>query len=259
MFTRPMRRVDTKRFGNPTHHYVDAVGNPIPGVTTILNGGLPKPALTSWGIRTVAEYAVNRWDDLAQLPVADRLKELKGSPYAERDAAASRGTEIHALAERLINGEEVEVPDEIAGHVESLVKWLDLFRPEPVLTEFTCVNYTVGYAGTGDMVVRLNGETWLIDTKTSKGVYGDTALQTAAYARAEFYLDGDGQEQPMPHIDRTGVLHVRSDGADLYPLRYDDDVFLAFRYVARNARVVEDVRGWIGEALTVAEPTLLEA
>ncbi|MBQ1164539.1 hypothetical protein KBZ21_41910, partial [Streptomyces sp. A73] len=33
------------------------------------------------------------------------------------------------------------------------------------------------------------------------GIWGETALQLAAYARAEFYLDEHGIEQPIPHVD----------------------------------------------------------
>ncbi|MFJ4226489.1 hypothetical protein ACIPYV_02860 [Paenarthrobacter nicotinovorans] len=36
----------------------------------------------------------------------------------------------------------------------------------------------------------------MIDLKTSRYVYGETGLQTAAYSLAEYHLDEDGKEQP---------------------------------------------------------------
>ena len=80
----PVRRVDRMSFGKPTHHYEDPEGRRIPGVTTLIGNGVPKPALIRWGMNVTAEYAVDRWDELAAEPVAARLKELKGAAYAER-------------------------------------------------------------------------------------------------------------------------------------------------------------------------------
>ena len=55
MFTAPAQRIDRISFGKPTHHYEDANGKRIPGVTTILNDGLPKPALINWAANATAE------------------------------------------------------------------------------------------------------------------------------------------------------------------------------------------------------------
>ena len=235
-FTPPMARKEGRSFGRQTHWYVDANGLKIPGVTTIIGDGVPKPALMRWGINTVAEHAVDHWDELGLLTPSERLKQLKASPYAQRDAAANRGTEIHDIGSRLIHGTEVEVPDELAGHVEAYTAFLDAFDPQPVAVERPCVNYTIGYAGTFDLVADMGGTRWLLDLKTSKGVYGDTALQLAAYRSAEFLIAEDGSEQPMPAVERCAVVHIRADGADLVPLVVDDSTFLDFRYAARVAR-----------------------
>src|SRR2546426_12762917 len=93
------------------HSYVDANGAKVPGVTTILGDGVPKPALINWAAKTTAEYAVDHWEDLSALGPSARLKELNGARFADRDAAARRGTEVHGLAERLVAGAEVEVPE----------------------------------------------------------------------------------------------------------------------------------------------------
>lgn len=256
-YTAPIRRKEGKSFGRATHWYVDANGLKVPGVTSILSAGWPKPALVGWGIKSVAEYAVDHWDDLTEAKPSERLTTLKGSPYADRDAAANRGTAVHALAEQLVHGVEVEVPDELAGHVESYVRFLDEWQPEPVLVERTVVNYTVGYAGTLDLSARFPcwpGEHVIADIKTSRsGVFGETGLQLAAYRYAEFYVDDDGSEKPMPPIDRVVVIHVRADGYDVVPVRADDYVFSRFRHVAVVARAAEEAKSWVGEALTVPQ------
>lgn len=258
-YTAPIQRKEGRSYGRASHWYVDANGLKVPGVTTIIGNGLPKPALVGWGIKSVAEYAVDHWDEVAELTPSERLKVLKGSPYADRDAAANRGTAVHALAEQLVQGVEVEVPDELAGHVESYVRFLDDWHITPVLVERTIVNYTVGYAGTFDLVADVPrvGRV-LADVKTNRsGVYGDTAFQLAAYRYAEFYVADDGTEQPMPAVDGCYVIHVRADGYDFVPLQADELQFTEFRHIARVARAAEAARGYVGDALT--PPRLEEA
>ncbi|MBQ1164444.1 hypothetical protein KBZ21_41390, partial [Streptomyces sp. A73] len=46
--------------------------------------------------------------------------------------------------------------------------------------------------------------------------WGETALQLAAYARAEFYLDEHGIEQPIPHVDGGLAVWLRADGCNGY-------------------------------------------
>jgi hypothetical protein len=246
MFIAPARRVDKMAFGKPTHYYEDANGKRIPGVTTILNEGLPKPALINWAANATAEAAVNRWDELTDMGPADRLKILKAARYEDRDAAAKRGTEVHTIAERLIFGEEVAVPDELRGHVEAYVKFLDDWAPNPVLTEVTVINYTHGYAGTLDMIFDRGDGNILADIKTTRsGIYGETALQLAAYRYAEVYLDGQGGEMPLPDIDDTWAIWVRADGYAVIPVNTAPSVFDDFRRVAATSRAAKRLSSYV--------------
>ena len=252
-YTAPAKRVDRIAFGKPTHWYVDANNQRIPGVTTILGEGLPKPALINWAANATAEYAVNNWDDLTDMGVADRLKLLKKARYEVRDAAARRGTEVHELGEKLLLGHEVAVPEELRGHVESYVKFLDDFEPEPILTEVTVINYTHGYAGTLDMIFsRPDGTHILADIKTTRsGIYGETALQLAAYRYAEVYLTDEG-EKPLPRIDDTWAIWVRADGYEVIPLDTDPLTFDDFRRVAATARAAKRLPEYLRPALESA-------
>jgi hypothetical protein len=251
-FTPPTKRVDKMAFGKPTHYYVDANGTRIPGVTTILSDGIPKPALINWAANATADYAVNNWEHLTDMGVADRLKLLKKARYEDRDAAARRGTEVHDLAEKLMVGAEVAVPDELRGHVEAYVKFLDDINPQPVLTEVTVVNYTHGYAGTLDMVFDCAHGRILADIKTTRsGIYGETALQLAAYRYAEVYLE-DGQETAFPEVDDTWAIWVRADGYDIVPLDTSPAVFDDFRRVAAVARATKRFPDYIRPTLEVS-------
>jgi hypothetical protein len=232
-------------------YYID--GQKVPGVTTILNAALPKPELINWAGKTTASYAVDRWDELGELPPSKRLEALNGARFEDRDAGARRGTEVHRLAETLAAGGQVDVPDELAGHVEAYVDFLNTFEPVPLLIEGVVANRTVGYCGTVDLVAEMRGTVWLLDVKTARsGIFGQDALQICAYSRAETYLAADDVEAPLSElgIQRCGAVHVRADGWDLRPVETGDDVWTMFRHLAWVARRVEDVRDWVGPVLT---------
>ena len=85
------------------------------------------------------------------------------------------------------------------------------------------------YGGTADAFVEIAGETWLLDYKTGASVYPDSALQLAGLARAQFIgYPGDPVQYPVPYATRFGILHVRPEGARLYPVTVDRETVAAF-------------------------------
>lgn len=235
--------------GNRTHWYT-LDDRKVPGVTTLLGDGIPKPALISWAARSVAEYvADNRpavtalWDSMGRDQI---VTALKGTPYAARDEAARRGTEVHALAEQLAHGTEVEVPDEIAGHVAAAVAWLDDWRPKVIVSEVPVGSRHWWYAGTLDLIVETpDGTRWIVDWKTGRsGIWGEAALQLAAYAHAEFYV-ADGAEHSMPDLGVTRGLgvHLKADGTyGAHEVDISADTFAHFTRVAWLARTNKDMK-----------------
>ena len=240
----------------PASHRYKLDGSWVPGVTTLIGKGLPKPALPYWSAKMVAEWVADNpglTEDLKRMggrgPAVAFLKEL---PWQKRDEAAIRGTDVHALAERIVHGDEVEVPEHLAAHVQGYVDWLDATNVEPLLTERPCASRQWQYAGTFDLIARIDGVTWMLDVKTSSGVYGSMALQLAAYANAEFYLDADDAEQPMPPIDRYGVLHVTEAGTALHylPASANDSTWKDFLHVAWVGRRAKDIDTYLIEETT---------
>jgi ribosome-associated translation inhibitor RaiA len=242
-----------KRISRGSGHSYLIDGSPADGVTTLLSLGLAKPALINWAGNTTAGYAIDHWDELAEMPISKRLTVLQKAKYAERDAAARRGTQVHSLAEELVHGREVDVPEALAGHVESYVRFLDKWQPTPLHVETVVANRSVNYCGTLDLIATMRGQCWLLDVKTARsGIYPETALQLAAYAHAEVLLDGE-DELPMPTIDRAAGVWVRADGYDVIPLDVGPSVFATFRHVAYVARVMRDVaESWRGESLAAS-------
>lgn len=256
-FTPPIRRKDTAR----GHHYVDAAGRRVPGVTTILGDGIPKPALVNWAANSTADAAINRWDELAEMKPAQRLAALKSARYEEKDAAANRGTQVHHFAEQLLAGQAVQVPDEIAGHVEAYARFLDEWQVRPVLVEFAVVSHRYGYAGTADLLADLTdpatGETFrtLADLKTNRsGIFGETALQLAAYRYADAVLGPDGTEQPVPVVDGCHGIHVRGDGYCLVPITAGPEQHRTFLYAQQIAEWASGSRDLVGPPMNSMTP-----
>lgn len=199
------------------------------GVTTALKG-IPKDALVPWAAREVATYVVdNIYDVKRMLDSGGRyptIDFLKGIPNQKRDSAAVRGTEVHALAEKYIKGEEIEVDDAVRPYVDGYAAFIKDWNPVSVHEELVVASRKHGYAGTLDSIqdIPTLGRC-LVDYKTGKGVYGETALQVAAYRYADVYLDADGEEQPMVSVEKTFVLHIQPDSYDLVPLVADEVAF----------------------------------
>lgn len=229
--------------GGHSYYEIDPDGSEtkIPGVTTLLGDGIPKGGLTSWAAGEAAQYAIEHWAELEQLRLLDRAKQIQYAWQRTRDAAAGKGTTIHRIAEQLSHGVEVDKPAGLEGHIEACVRFLDSYDVTPVISEATIVNRAIPYAGTLDLVADLLGHRYLLDWKTGKSVYAEAALQLAAYAHAEHYLDKAGLEQPFADlcVERGAVVHLRADGYDVYPMQIGEAPFNLFRHAAWVGRWVK--------------------
>lgn len=255
-----LKRIDSTSWGKPTHYY-QLDGVKADGVTTVIGKTVPKPALVSWAAKSVAEFVADNQIEVTALYGEGRdrmVKELKGTPYRERDKAANRGTEVHALAEKLVKGEEVEVPPELAGYVEAYVQFLDEWSPKPILVEAPVGNRRWNLAGTLDLVAELpGGEIALMDVKTSRGVYPEVALQLAAYANAEFYME-DGREVEMSSLGIASgyVIHVRDGSYQVLPVDISaDGPWKVMQHLVWLSRRIGDaMKPWLGDATTAPFP-----
>jgi hypothetical protein len=261
-------RIERKANGR-NHWYIDVDngGVRVPGVTTLVGGGLPKPALLNWAGDATAEYAMDNWDTLSGLPASERLKKMKGGRYEKRDAAANRGTQVHKLAERLTAGERVVVPDELTGYVQSCVRFLEDFDVRPVYAEAVVYSETRRHVGTTDLIADVllpempeyeniprDAEGFsrgLLDWKTSRsGIFGDVAMQLAPYRFSEYLIDPQsGDTVDMPEVHFCAGIHLRPDGYSFVPLICDEDQYRDFLYIKEVARICESLRDLVGEPI----------
>lgn len=199
------------------HTYYWNGDGPFPGVTSVLKV-IDKPALVAWAKRETAECAVRNIDLLAGMTRTggDRMavEWLKGIPDYARDQAASLGTRVHAAADAFAKGEPAELAAEEMPFIDAYRTALEREGITIEAAEFMVIG-SVGahrYGGTADLLAMIDGERWLIDLKTSKGTYKETALQLAAYGYADWIgFENNAEPYAVPPIERWGVLHIRPD------------------------------------------------
>lgn len=205
---------------DPEKHRYTLEGKRVPGVTTIIGGGVPKPALAGWYARTAAEYVRDHYHELNP-DAPDFVREVSKAPEKTRDTAAARGTDIHNAGEQLATTGEVTVTAH-AAEVQHYADWLAEWEIKPLLIERPVFSREPRYAGTFDLIATSRfingGKPFVADLKTSRSVYGDTSLQCAAYAMADKYIDKDGGDKLLPRIEYAAVVHIRPDGVTCHPL-----------------------------------------
>jgi hypothetical protein len=205
----------------------------VPGVTSILNM-IGKPFLQDWAAKLAAERAVRSHDFISRM-IEDAgedaaVEYIKRAAKQYTKARADIGSEAHDLFERMMRGEDVgRQRSDLEPYRRHFAAWLEEVQPELLYAEDTVWSDTHGYAGSFDLIAKVDGAVTILDYKTSKAVYPDVALQLAAYAHADkVILAADGSEIPMPAIERAGVLHITPERAALHPVLAGDDVFDAF-------------------------------
>lgn len=235
-------------------------GEFIPGVTSII-GNLPKPFLKDWGQKLVAQEAVAKQTQVANLAAVDpdaAVDWLKKAPNRFTAHSAKVGHIAHAYFEDLALGNTVQVKDaELQIYVDHFKDYLDTMQPEFKLLEEGIWDDDYNYAGTFDAVVQYNkpeyhftvdgieqdlvGIAWQDNKTTRSGVHAEVGLQLAAYRHAKYILRPDGTTVRNRPGDMALVLHVRPEGWELIPVRAGAYELGVFRTLAT------DITGWVRE------------
>jgi len=171
----------------------------VPGTTTAL-GVLAKPALYGW------YYKMGKNGE---------------NPFKKKDKAADIGTIAHAMIMCHLRGWELDtsnlIPDSVStaeNCVLSYYEWEKNISLEPILIEEPLTNKE--YGGTIDLYAKANGQLWLIDFKTSGGIYTDMFYQLAAYKNL---LEENGHQ-----VDRAIILNIGKGEDDNFQVKTFKDL-----------------------------------
>jgi hypothetical protein len=100
---------------------------------------------------------------------------------------ATWGTLVHETVEKVLKGQETQIPVHIAPSMQAFQVWQiehNVRIADTVDIEKQVVDWEYGFAGTLDMVAFVQGTKSVVDLKTSSAMYKEYALQTAAYLQA---------------------------------------------------------------------------
>ena len=246
MVATPLRttfRDDLRDHGPDGRFYWWKGEGPFISVTNALSNGVPKPALTYWSAKVVAEYVGNQWDDAVEMhdrmDTNEFISFLKNKPWGARDKAGDIGTLIHDIAEQYVVGtvpDLSEYDDVVKAKVDQFIDFMDVVKPDVYAIEGVVYNREFMYAGAFDLIVDIEGVgRYIIDIKTGKGVYPEAALQQTAYRYGEFIAVGD-EEVPMPKVDGAMILHLMATKWKLIPVVTDESSWFAFRSALHTAK-----------------------
>ena len=209
--------------------------HPVPSVTQIT--GLLNKNLHEWAVRQVVEYLKGELVPGLVLTPEEVERILNGASQAHRmasQAAASRGTTLHAWAEAYLKGHNPPWPEEepLRSMALGLAEWWEGNGGNRLLSEEVVFHPGHLYAGRVDLVAFLGGRVVVLDLKTSPRAYPEHLLQVGAYALA---LRAEGVA-----VEGGFVLALR-EGLSLQevPLEEAAQAFLGLLAVHRFLKVLE--------------------
>ena len=98
--------------------------------------------------------------------------------------SADEGTQIHEAIEAILEGKTIAIPHSIQPAINAFLEFKKENEIVPIKIEERVVSKNHWYAGTVDVIGKLNGRLGVLDIKTSYSIYRDYGLQTAAYVEA---------------------------------------------------------------------------
>lgn len=144
--------------------------------------------------------------------VTSMLKVAETAHTEKKEAAASVGSVVHLYAEHgALPDEYDELSDEDKDRADKAMTSFDDWKkenvPEMIKSEFLVYSQKHKYVGTADGLAEIDGKKYLIDYKTSKGIYTSHLYQVSAYLKAF-------EEEHGVKLDGAMIVHFRKD--DVY-------------------------------------------
>lgn len=143
--------------------------------------------------------------------------------------AAELGSLVHDLCHVINTGQDLDaVPEGLSGIIQAYRDWLKAAVKEIVRAEDILVSRRYEYAGRCDLIAIMKGDRThpsIIDIKTSKIIYPDTALQLAGYQQAATEMELRPNRRLILQLDKITygkfkVVEYRDHQEDLRMFLY---------------------------------------
>jgi hypothetical protein len=201
-----------------------------PSVTTILKV-LDKPDLTRWLQMEIFNATLDGAKDFTEASNKVRAISLQ---------AMDIGTRVHTFVEHLGKGiVPIKYPD-LMLYYKAYHQWTLDYKPVILENEITVTSKKLGYKGTLDLLVEIDGKKKLVDLKTGKGIYESVELQASAYRQA-YEEERPGERK----IDENWVLLLEKGDNGLPTGEYK---FGQLEYVPEIFNATLEIYKWSKEA-----------
>lgn len=221
--------------GNKIHVYTKADGVKPLSVTKVTGTVDKSNALIIWATRLMAKYLTENF--LGKLLTEDALVIALKEWRKAKDEAADVGSMAHDWIEQHIKGLKPAMPENpaVMNCVSAYLKWEGENKIKWLKNESLVYSKKHDYVGKFDAIAKIKGKTYLIDYKSSKGLYPEFYLQTAGYQLAY-------EEEFGKCIDGRILLHLgKEDGAfehrEIGDYEKDRDAFIGL--LVTKKRLVE--------------------
>ncbi|XOB40959.1 MAG: hypothetical protein ACKKMW_02730 [Candidatus Nealsonbacteria bacterium] len=94
------------------------------------------------------------------------------------------GILIHETIEKILLKKNPEIKPNIRPSIQAFLDWLSINKVKPLSIEKRVFSKQNTYAGTFDVLAEINGKLGIVDLKTSRDIWDDHFIQTAAYFNA---------------------------------------------------------------------------
>lgn len=227
------------------------------GVTTVLRDVIHKPELLMWPLNMACGLLEQNLNE----PLTEELiKEAKSAHRAKSDRGKDIGSMAHRMVELWLNDNR-DVLNTVAHEFDAdthseefksaakahdtFVRWWNSLSSSQVLeTEKAVYSRSMKYAGTYDLLAKIDGKVYMIDVKTTnrsrtapKGVYAENFLQLGAYSYAE-------REERGGSVDGLAVVNVGKDGK--LGIVTNEDIDVSVDFCERAFAFALRVHDWLG-------------
>jgi len=199
------------------HNNLTKAGTPkkqrLTGVTTI-TGVIDKSRfLIPWAVKLTTQYirdAISKGETFSKEEIENILVDASMQHTIKKEKAGDFGTAIHDWAEQFAlakaSGKDIDIPEdapeEVLNGINAFLEWYNNHDIEFVEAERMVYSRKNGFVGTLDAVAKINGKLYLIDYKSSNGIYESHYFQVSAYYKA--YQEETGTEFDGAMIIRFG-------------------------------------------------------
>lgn len=199
-------------------YYID--GEFYPSVTQILSLIDKSQPLMQWAVNVALDYIKQNKEELHSKSSGQILYAAKKRHKELKKEAGDLGSQIHKLIERYLKNWSYEefLTERISKQFESFKNWVQENNFSLVNSEKFLFNKKYQVAGTTDIVAYLGNKLYLIDLKTSKGIYEEMILQLAIYR----YM---WENLYKTKIDGMGILRLDKETGDFEFKEYNNEEY----------------------------------